>query len=664
VLCVGGAFSASVVLSTQQATTASEATSQLKAASYFYIDYLRESLVLARTGDQIGFLLSTGAEVSDMLEELEVLETSVANIYVLLARLEKSQKRAKRRAPSLRLTDNKFDTFRRSIEAVLELTESYMDLFLVDPVEALELLQEVEIFDVGNEGFDGQRSELDENLRDYYHRLSRVDRGVRSTTYRVSIIAFFLTCFAMVVLLLTMLRVVKAGYEKREAEAKLEAQEKLMRQQSHEMRSRFAPSIVMMDTFLEARSLDDFQGLKNDMHSALILLKEIEVQHQTRLDCYKIMRGNYEVKDEVIDLLVFLHERTCSERTIAAAKARSEGRALDVKFRVGVPSSLAAATSVSVRTDAYILSHVMTNLLSNARKHCHVGHVTALFHGEDGAGRLVFRVADSGVGVPEKIRTQLFKREVTTGADVRGTGLGMASAGLFCETAEGFIRLVGTQLQNAQGRGGWTLFEFGIKGTLLNQSSSPTSAPRQAEEYHTVDADANLPWQTTDDDDVDDHHHRDKNDTNVVNLPDLPDGVRVIIVDDSALNRLCVCKSLQKIQSTEGAKDWTYSHFETIEASQPTLRAAADDRNVVVTLDQHLNSRGGVMTGTDAVKWLHTINFKGVVVSVTGDDTDSVDHLNLGAAFAWGKPLPSVDKMKADLRTTFGQCRAIGVGKD
>ncbi|MEO1498904.1 MAG: ATP-binding protein, partial [Planctomycetota bacterium] len=118
-----------------------------------------------------------------------------------------------------------------------------------------------------------------------------------------------------------------------------------------------------------------------------------------------------------------------------------------------------------VKCDSYILSHVVSNLLSNARKYTSRGSIVLSFHGEVN-GKLVFRVADTGRGLPKAIRDRLFRTEVTTG-DNRGTGLGLPSCGLFCKAAGGYARLVNTCLQDDGGHGGFTIFEFAVEGSVV-----------------------------------------------------------------------------------------------------------------------------------------------------------------------------------------------------
>lgn len=62
------------------------------------------------------------------------------------------------------------------------------------------------------------------------------------------------------------------------------------------------------------------------------------------------------------------------------------------------------------------------------------------------------------------------------------------------------------------------------------------------------------------------------------------------------------------------------------------------------------------MTGTVALKWLvNELDFKGIIISASGDSGMGKAHMDLGAKLAWNKPLPSFRQMRLDL------LRAIGV---
>mmetsp|Transcript_20061 Transcript_20061/g.25958 ORF Transcript_20061/g.25958 Transcript_20061/m.25958 type:complete len:134 (-) Transcript_20061:205-606(-) len=95
------------------------------------------------------------------------------------------------------------------------------------------------------------------------------------------------------------------------------------------------------------------------------------------------------------------------------------------------------------------------------------------------------------------------------------------------------------------------------------------------------------------------------------------------------------------------------------------LARVASNKKVIVTIDQSLQSRGGVLTGTDLIKWLKdSLDFQGIMISSSGDAFIGKEHVSLGAHLAWGKPLPPKQKVQADIINCFKMQRATALSKD
>lgn len=208
----------------------------------------------------------------------------------------------------------------------------------------------------------------------------------------------------------------------------------------------------------------------------------------------------------------------------------------------------------------------------------------------------------------------------------------------------------------------------GVAEAMQNAAPVAAEAPLVSSESTVADTDMQLPIQKT-----------------------------VVICDDSELNRRCLLRSFEK--AIPAGLNWTYIQFETAEdmcvfvrgaprgirpRRQSMLRNVDDTTNYIVCLDENMQvrhrlasssmrvatamqSRGGVMTGTDAVHWLvNALKFKGWIISTSGDPNAGQFHLDSGAHLAWGtfiskvrkkvrmllagKPLPRVKQMRADIR--------------
>ena len=470
---------------------------------------------------------------------------------------------------------------------------------------------------------------------DFAERLSSVSTEASKTTLdiAISVQSFALMMFVLLVGLLAKIF--------RDANAKIETLETLARQQAHEMRNKYAPALSIMEQFVDTAqrddaTIEDFTVLLDDVLLALITLREVEVQHQARLDIYKILRSKYVPTHETFDVVAFMRDRVEIEKAIHRARARGTDSGLhDVEFTFVIADpQFATSSAVHIRTDLYILTHVASNLLSNARKFTHSGSVTFTLRSTSG-GSLVFTVRDTGTGLPTAVVDTLFEHEVATG-DVRGTGLGLPSCALFCKAGGGYIKLTGTRQQDAATEG-FTEFEFAIAGIVVGFDGDVEN-PRAPESATTVAT------------------------------PDivmLPDNVSVVVVDDSALNRKIIIRTLTRAQDDARASGWTFAQFETLESAQPFLKDHHDD-HTIVTLDvrppfsfslvsqENMASRGGILTGLDGTRWLlEDIDFRGIIISTSGDPDVGLKHLDLGAHLNWGKPIPKLQKVIDDLIAAF-----------
>jgi signal transduction histidine kinase len=103
-----------------------------------------------------------------------------------------------------------------------------------------------------------------------------------------------------------------------------------------------------------------------------------------------------------------------------------------------------------LRVDPDRLMQVLVNLLTNAARYAREGEVV-LSVGRLASGRVEFRVADAGPGVPEEERERIFdkfhqvRRGDTTAGEQRGTGLGLAICKHIVERYNGEIRVESRQ---------------------------------------------------------------------------------------------------------------------------------------------------------------------------------------------------------------------------
>ena len=424
------------------------------------------------------------------------------------------------------------------------------------------------------------------------------------------------------------------------AQAKdLEVAHKVHRQFAHELRSKHACASHELEAIRDCifRHQDVCCGCpdilakhgvtKESVAMAMTLLYEADVLIEGRLQLYKVFRGAYESEAnvQIIDQQTLLRSRI----DVVKALSAHDGA---VDYRVATADGLA---DKFIKLDCYVFSHIANNLLSNARKHTFAGTVELSFVGECTAGELthhleyssssspttpllLFAVKDTGRGIPEDIKVRLFKEEATS-ADVRGVGLGLMSCRVFAEAIGGACWLESTRTYLDTATPG-TEFRFALPGCIVSPGALPI-----------VNSDA-----------------------------DLPRALRVLVVEDSAMLRRMIKAKFTAVAAAGNIVDLTVVEHPTVESILPHIHTFAADERTIVTVDQNLDSQGGVLKGSDLIPTLRKAGFQGLIISCSGDIEVAQEHLNLGADLVWGKPFPSTAMLIASLRTFYGDDQKIG----
>lgn len=102
-----------------------------------------------------------------------------------------------------------------------------------------------------------------------------------------------------------------------------------------------------------------------------------------------------------------------------------------------------------VKADGRLLQHILANLLSNAVKYA-PPDTRIRFELDHNAHAVIFRIADEGIGIPEKDQVRLFEpfHRAENVGNVKGTGLGLAIVKQYVELHEGYI-----EVESQEGKG-------------------------------------------------------------------------------------------------------------------------------------------------------------------------------------------------------------------
>jgi signal transduction histidine kinase/CheY-like chemotaxis protein len=196
---------------------------------------------------------------------------------------------------------------------------------------------------------------------------------------------------------------------------------------SHELRNPLSPVITMVS---ELDKMTDSPEARNALE---IIRRNVELEARLiddLLDITRIAHGKLQLTPETIDAHRAIH------RALEICQRDIDAKGLEVRLDL-------VASSFHVRADPARFQQVLWNLIKNAVKFTPRGSIT-ISSINNGTGRLIIEVADTGIGITRERLTRLFKPfeqgESSITRRYGGLGLGLAISKAMIEAHGGVLK--------------------------------------------------------------------------------------------------------------------------------------------------------------------------------------------------------------------------------
>jgi len=253
---------------------------------------------------------------------------------------------------------------------------------------------------------------------------------------------------------------------KEQAERSAKIKEEFLANMSHEIRTPMN-GIIGMAELLETTILNEEQ--KNYLSHINVSAENLLVIINDILDYSKIEAGKMDIESISFDFNQVLNN------VYESLKIRAQEKRLDLIFDISplIPRFVAG--------DKVRLSQILINLIGNAIKFTHSGHIKVnafLEHETLKTHKIRFEVIDTGIGIPkDKIDTifQSFSQaKASTTREFGGTGLGLSISKQLVELQGGYINVESTEGQGSK-------FSFNILFKKSEQQNRPQKVNIQNE---------------------------------------------------------------------------------------------------------------------------------------------------------------------------------------
>ena len=342
----------------------------------------------------------------------------------------------------------------------------------------------------------------------------------------------------------------------------------------HEMKSSILPIEMML------RDISDneytHEEISTKTNSILNLIQDHNYILARRLDFTKIINSDYKLNDETFDLILLLKE-------ILEKYAIRINNNIDVQIKCPYDE-------IWIKTDNFIIRTIIINLIKNAIKYTHQGHVHVDVTFDVLTNDIEIRIVDTGIGMTDEVKNNFFNK-IHTNNYHNSYGIGISIVSKMCTV----LKKSSLELISSKPNEG-TIISFKCK------SNSNVKAYRSR----------NLSYDNTQEISKDIHRP-----------------IYIFVVDDCRIIRRCLKQLFEK-------QKWMVNEFNNGEELLAALSNSSMNLPDVIIIDEHMQQGGGILEGTDIIYLLKTdYKFKGCIIHMSGSTVHSI------ADVTWDKPPPN-----------------------
>jgi PAS domain S-box-containing protein len=474
------------------------------------------------------------------------------------------------------------------------------------------------------------------------------------------------------------------------ANERFKAEQQLNEFVSHEVRNPLAAAVSSIQ-FLEqelgdsTRSHFPRDSLEEDVH---IIAHSLEYIHQlltSMLDLNKFLeKGGVQLNSRPA-----LLRRDFTEPVYQLYKHRASKLQFSIQSwwqdHGGKLQVIPEGHDQRMNIDIVRLKQILINIVSNAIKFTQEGFVRVQVgrFDPDDPERLTIIVEDSGPGIPKDKRNLLFEKYVQLSTQIQGSGIGLALTKQLVEAMHGSIIIDENYQSGLPGHPGTRFVVDLVAPVVENETSSQsdemdTVTSQEKRQNHSPSPHGSIAnpspakrcrrdaksAQTEKGESTLDtslkasiiHAHRNRAEESRQQrhenpsrksgcTRDLPENLRVLIVDDDMIIRKLLSRRLLNIDPT--------MTVETAESGEIAIEMIKDPSKKydLVLMDHFMPLCGGVLTGEETIRIIRP-HVEGVIAGSSGNDM-SKEHTRAGADLFWLKPVPKDDILVDDLKEAF-----------